>query len=94
MLQEEALNLLFFKLSPENKNISKILLKVSVLNDFYSTNIFKVYPVAKKIMSLNIDDRLQRGDVTLVDDIKEVMISGKTSISTGDFGKLYRGDYN
>lgn len=77
-LQEEALNLLFFKLSPENKNISEILLKVSVLNDFYSTNIFKVYPVAKNIMSLQIDDRLQRGDVTLVDDIKEVMISGKT----------------
>lgn len=77
-LQEEALNLLFFKLSPENKNISDILLKVSVLNDFYSTNIFKVYPVAKKIMSLNIDERLKRGDVTLVDDIKEVVISGKT----------------
>lgn len=77
-LQEEALNLLFFRLSPENKNISDILLKVSVLNDFYSTNIFKVYPVAKKIMSLNIDERLKRGDVTLVDDIKEVEISGKT----------------
>lgn len=76
-LQEEALNLLFFRLSPENKNISDILLKVSVLNDFYSTNIFKVYPVAKRILSLNIDERLQHGDVTLVDDIKQVEISGK-----------------
>ncbi len=51
---------------------------MSVINDFYSTNIFKVFPVAKKIMSLHIDDRLQRGDVSLVDDIKEVFISGKT----------------
>ena len=77
-LQEDALNRLFFKLSPENKNISDILLKVSVLNDFYSTNIFKVFPVAKHILSLQIDDRLKRGDVTLVDDIKEVVISGRT----------------
>jgi len=77
-LQEDALNRLFFELSPENKNISDILLKVSVLNDFYSTNIFKVFPVAKHILSLHIDDRLRRGDVTLVDDIKEVVISGRT----------------
>jgi len=76
-LQEDALNQLFFNLCPYNKNISDILLKVSVLNDFYSTNIFKVFPVAKRILSLGIDDRLQQGDGTLVDDIKEVVISGK-----------------
>lgn len=77
-LQEDALNQLFFNLCPDNKSISGILLKVSVLNDFYSTNIFKVFPVAKRILSLHIDERLQSGDVTLVDDIKEVEISGKT----------------
>ncbi len=77
-LQEDALNRLFFTLCPENNNISDILLKVSVLNDFYSTNIFKVFPVAKHILSLHIDARLQSGDVTLVNDIKEVEISGKT----------------
>lgn len=77
-LQEDALNRLFFELSPANKNISDILLKVSVLNDFYSTNIFKVFPVAKHILSLEIDDRLRHGDVTLVDDIKKVVIGGRT----------------
>lgn len=77
-LQEDALDRLFFTLCPENTNVLDILLKVSVLNDFYSTNIFKVYPVAKHILSLHIDERLQRGDVTLVDDIKEVTIGGKT----------------
>lgn len=77
-LQEIALNRLFFELSPKNKDISDILLKVSVLNDFYSTNILKVFPVAKHIQSLQIDDRLKHGDVTLVDDIKRVVISGKT----------------
>ena len=77
-LQEDALDRLFLTLCPENNNISDILLKVSVLNDFYSTNIFKVFPVAKHILSLHIDVRLQQGDVTLVDEIKEVEISGKT----------------
>lgn len=77
-LQENALNRLFFNLCPRNENISDILLKVSVLNDFYSTNIYKVFPVAKHILSLHIDVRLQQGDSTLVDDVKRVVINGKT----------------
>lgn len=39
-LQENALDKLFFKLCPENTEMSDILLKVAVLNEFYSTNIF------------------------------------------------------
>lgn len=76
-LQEDALDKLFIDLCPENKDLSDILIKVSTLNDFYSTNIFSVYPVAKKILSLDIDDRLQAGDVTLVEDIMQVTIDGK-----------------
>ncbi|MFQ9514707.1 MAG: hypothetical protein ACLRZ9_02660 [Eubacterium sp.] len=74
-LQENALNRLFLELCPNNTDISDILLKASTLNDFYSTNIFYIYPVAKHICSLNIDSRLRIGDVTLVDDIKRVAIS-------------------
>ena len=48
-LQEDALDKLFFTLCPENTDMSDILLKVAALNDFYSTNIFSVYPVAKHI---------------------------------------------
>ena len=61
---------------PENTDMSDILLKVAALNDFYSTNIFSVYPVAKHILSLNIDDRLKTGDVALVSDIQKVTING------------------
>ena len=75
-LQEDALDKLFFTLCPENTDMSDILLKVAALNDFYSTNIFSVYPVAKHILSLNIDERLKAGDVTLVSDIQKVTISG------------------
>lgn len=76
-LQEKALDKLFFDLCPENTDITDILLKVSALNDFYSTNIFSVYPVAKHILSLEIDTRLKAGDVTLVNDIKQITINGK-----------------
>ncbi|MDO4697971.1 MAG: hypothetical protein Q4A60_04760 [Pasteurellaceae bacterium] len=75
--QEEALNKLFGQLMPKNEQLGDILLKASTLNDFYSTNIFSVYSVAKHIHSLNIDEALQKGDVSLVDKIKEVEISGK-----------------
>ena len=73
-LQEDALDKLFFTLCPENKEISDILLKVAALNDFYSTNIFSVYPVAKHIQSLDIDSRLSAGDISVVKDIQRVTI--------------------
>lgn len=75
-LQEVALDRLFFELCPGNSDISDVLLKSSTLNDFYSTNIFSIYPVAKHIVSLNIDERLRVGDVGLVGDIQHVSVNG------------------
>ncbi|MPX78180.1 hypothetical protein C0206_04395 [Moraxella catarrhalis] len=76
-MQEQSLNKLFHELLPLNNDISEILIKSSVLNDFYSTNIFTIYPVAKKIQSLDIDKYLKEGDADLVMDIKNVTINGK-----------------
>ncbi len=76
-LQENALNKLFLQLCPKNEMIEDILLKVSTLNDFYSTNIFSVFPIAEHILKLKIDRRLENNDISLVDDIKKVSISGK-----------------
>ena len=73
-LQETALDRLFFELSPKNTDISDILLKVATLNDFYSTNIFSIFPVAKHILSLDIDERLKRGDIFLVNEIQNITI--------------------
>lgn len=77
VLQEKALNKLFHDICPQNDDISNILLKCSVLNDFYSTNIFSIFPVAKHILDLNIDERLKNGDLSLVNDIANVEIGGK-----------------
>lgn len=76
-LQEKALDRLFHELCPENWNIEDVLLKCACLNDFYSTNIYSIYPVAKHITALNIDERLAKGDLSLVKDIQNVSIGGK-----------------
>ena len=77
VLQESALEKLFLKTYPKNNDINDILIKASSLNDFYSTNIFSIFSVAKHIYSLNIDDRLINNDETLVDDIANVEVNGK-----------------
>jgi len=68
-LQESALNKLFGKTYPYNNDINEILIKASVLNDFYSTNIYDTFSVAKHILSLNIDSSLNKETYTLVDEI-------------------------
>lgn len=75
--QEQALQKLF-KQYPNNQNLSDVLLKVSTLNDFYSTNIFQTYSVAKNIVALeNVDKKLKEGDISLVNDIRHSIINGK-----------------
>jgi hypothetical protein len=77
-LQEDSLALLFHNLCPENKQIEHVLLKVSALNDFYSTNIFDTYSVARHILTKNIDARLEANDYSLVNDIAQIAIRAKT----------------
>ena len=75
--QESSLDKLFHNDYKYNTDLNEILIKCSCLNDFYSTNIFLIYPVAKNIFDLKIDERLKNGDPTLVNDIAKVNISGK-----------------
>lgn len=77
-LQEKSLGLLFHQLCPKNDKIEEVLLKVSALNDFYSTNIFDTFSVAKHILSCNIDSDLDDNKIDLVDIIAPVTIKGKT----------------
>jgi hypothetical protein len=77
-LQEASLSLLFRSFCPDNTKIEHVLLKVSVLNDFYSTNIFDTYSVARHIVERDIDERLVSGDESLVNEIAQVPVRGKT----------------
>lgn len=78
VMQENALDKLFHQTYPNNKEIEDILIKASSLNDFYSTNIFSIFPVAKHIKNLDIDEKLSSGDETLVNDIALVNMNGRT----------------
>lgn len=75
--QEKALDKLFMDICKKNDNIEDILIKCSSLNDFYSTNIFDIHTLAQHILSLQIDERLERGDRSLVNDIANVEVNGK-----------------
>lgn len=75
--QEKALDKLFMQICRENQCIEDILIKCSALNDFYSTNIFKVHHVAQHYLKHNIDQRLETGDLTLVEDLTTIPINGK-----------------
>ena len=91
--QEEALDKLFFRLCPENTCIEDILLKVSTLNDFYSTHIYSTYPVAKHILALDIDERLRAGDLSLVEAIQKITVKG-TERNFYSFASKYCSHHN
>jgi hypothetical protein len=55
-----------FKAFPANNKLEDILLKISVINDLYSTNIFSTFNLAKHIKRLNIDKDLNNGSPQLV----------------------------
>jgi hypothetical protein len=58
-IDKAILNL--FEKFPENKKLDDVLLKTSVINDFYSTNIYGTFIIAKHIQQLNIDNALSAG---------------------------------
>jgi hypothetical protein len=75
--QEEALTLLFQEFCPHHDEIVHVLLKVSSLNDFYSTNIFNTHAVAKHIVALKVSERIASGDHSVVNEIAIVNTGGK-----------------
>lgn len=93
-LQESALDKLFYRTYPRNKDIDDVLIKVSALNDFYSTNIFSPFKVAKHIINLDIDERLIAGDVTLVNDIAKVNMDNGTVKNFYSFATKYCSHHN
>ncbi len=93
-LQEKALNFLFTKACPSHTDMTHVILKVSTLNDFYSTNIFDTYSVAQQILSIkNVKERLLQGDLKLVNEVAKVSIKGKV-INFYSFASKYCSHHN
>ncbi|WP_291862214.1 hypothetical protein [Marinilabilia sp.] len=87
--QESSLRKLFTETYPYNTEMDEVLIKVCSLNDFYSTNIFSPFSVAKHIISLNIDARLNDNDTSLVNDIAKVNVNGKKEFNFYSFATKY-----
>jgi hypothetical protein len=76
---EKALETLFTKTWVRNDDMDGIIPKVCTLDKIYATNLFKPFNVAKRILDLKIDKRLEKGDLGLVNEIAKVTDSnGKT----------------
>ena len=58
-----------FQTFPTNIHLEDILLKISVLNDLYSTNILGTFAMAKHIQKLGIDNALKVGEPFVVNRI-------------------------
>lgn len=85
---ERALGWLFKKY-PKNNDLNQVLIKAAAVNDLFSTGILNVYQVANHIYDLNIDDRLDKGDHTLVKDIMRVEMSRGIVINFYSFATKY-----
>ncbi|MGD0464356.1 MAG: hypothetical protein ABSB74_17880 [Tepidisphaeraceae bacterium] len=69
---------------PDNNNALHILIKTVLINRLYSTQIFAVYEAAQHIFTLQIDERLRKGEISLVTDVaqmKNIGAHGRNNLS-------------
>lgn len=82
-------NLELFAATPSNKTADEIRMKISSISDDME---IKQLPgtddLIKHILNLNIDDRLNKGDLSLVEDIARVTVNG-TVYNLLHFASLY-----
>ncbi len=83
-------NLELFKKNPYNKTEEDIRMKISAINDDMEIRqLPDINDMIAHILKLNIDDRLQRGDLSFVEDIANPTANGKNvSFSSLCFGVL------
>ncbi len=71
---------LAFKLFPHNADIRHVTLKAVLINTLYGTAIFDVAKMAQHIVGCKIDTKIERTDLSVVDDLRLGHGIGKGSI--------------
>lgn len=87
--QESSLRKLFTVTYPENNDLDDVLIKVCSLNDFYNTNIFSPFTVAKHIINLKIDKKLEESNLEIVNKIADISVNGGKRINFYSFATKY-----
>ena len=91
--QKQSLDRLFLKLCPRHDAVADVLSKVCVLNTIFGTNVYHPYEVAKHIASLRVRQRIEDGDLTVVNEIALVPVDEKT-VNFYSFASKYCHRYN
>ncbi len=81
-------NLEFFKENPVNSSAEDIIMKLSALHDPDLTSNNITQEMIDHILQLKIDPRLQKGDLTIVEDIAQLHAKGK-SFNLLHFASVY-----
>lgn len=71
-------NLELFEKTPSNDSADDIRTKISAINDDEIRKLTLMEDMVTHILNLKIDDRLKQGDLTLVEDIANVISHGKS----------------
>jgi hypothetical protein len=74
---------------PGNTSLDNIMIKTCVLNTIYSTRINAIDAVARRILSLKIDNRIISTDKTLVNEIARVQVNEKSHRNFYSFASKY-----
>ena len=62
----------------QNTNPQLVLTKVTLLNNWYATGILNPYEMFHHLLGIkDLDNRLLKGDTSLIDDIRKVKIGDK-----------------
>lgn len=72
---------------PGNTDEAYVLLKVAAINQLYSTQIYAVREVARRIVDLKIDPLLDAGSLEFVDQIAELTLGEKVRHNLSFAGK-------
>ena len=59
-----------FQQYPRNSDFGDVLIKATLLNSLYGTNIYKIVSMVEHICGLSIDDKIQRNDLSVIDDLR------------------------
>ena len=88
-LQEEILEEVFTELKT-NTNLKEVYIKATLLNQYYSTNIYDVYRMAKHITNIpDVDERIKNGDPKVVEEIANVKLKNEKQIKFYSFATKY-----
>lgn len=61
---------------PNNNNLDEVLLKCAAINAFSSTHVYDLYSMAEHIVGKQIDEKMKNGDLSIVNTIAKIKISG------------------